>query len=137
MLLESVQRDLFTEEALGLFKQETARLLAERRRTTDPEIATMKTRLAQVEQQIANMLAAIKDGFRSDTLRQDLEAAERERARLQERLNVDVKRLEKVTTFLPNVVERFRSMLADLATVTQPQVNKARGILRELVDCNN
>lgn len=42
--------------------------------------------------------------------------------------------LEKVTTFLPNIAERFKKLLDDLATVTQHQVDKARGILRGLVD---
>ena len=35
LLLASIQRDLFTEEGLAVFKQEVARLLAEHRRTTE------------------------------------------------------------------------------------------------------
>ena len=44
----------------------------------------------------------------------------------------DVKRLE-VTNFLPNVTERFKALVEEFATVTQHQVDKARGILSELV----
>ena len=38
-----------------------------------------------------------------------------------------------MATFLPNMVERFKRVVDDLATVTQHQVDKARGILRDLV----
>lgn len=40
--------------------------------------------------------------------------------------------MEKVTTFLPNAIGHFKALLKDLANVTQLQVDKARGILREL-----
>src|SRR5690349_15646254 len=78
------------------------------------------------------MLTAIKSGFRSETLKKILEAAEQDRTRRQARLTHDIKRLEKITSFLLNVTERFKAMVEDFATVTQHQVDKARGILREL-----
>jgi hypothetical protein len=62
-LPNSVQRDLFTEEGLALFKQETARLLAEHRRTTTPEIVTLKAQLTEIDQQIANMLTPLNRAF--------------------------------------------------------------------------
>ena len=133
LLLEGIKGDLFTEEALDVFKKETARLLAERRHAASPDFAQTKTRLAQVEQQIANMLTAIKDGFRSDSLKTEMEEAEQERTRLQGRLNDDVKRLEKVTSFLPKVADRFKALVTHLGTVSQQQVDSARGILKELV----
>ncbi len=133
LLLESIQRDLFTDEALALFKQETARLLAERRQAQTPDLVQAKARLAQVEQQIAHMLAAIKEGFRSDTLKQELEEAERERARLQTTIHGQRQTLDKVADVLPNAVARFKTLVENLSTVTQKQVDKARGILRDLV----
>ena len=45
LLLESIQRDLFTEEGLTVFKQEVARLLAEQRRTRRPELTQATARL--------------------------------------------------------------------------------------------
>ena len=132
-LLASLKDDLFTEEGVALFKQETARLLAEQRRATTPALAAIKRQLAQIQEQIAHMVTAIKSGFRSETLKQDLEMAEREKARLHEMLASDVKRMEKITGVLPNATQRFKRMLDEFATVTQPQVNKARSILKELV----
>jgi hypothetical protein len=43
------------------------------------------------------------------------------------------KLLDKVVTFLPEMEKRFKVLIDDLATVTQYQVDKARGILRDLV----
>ena len=127
-LLASLKDDLFTEEGVALFKQETARLLAEHRRTTTPALASIKAQLAQIEEQIAHMVTAIKSGFRSETLKQDLQTAEREKARLHERLASDVKRTEKMTSVLPNVTQHLKRMVEEFATVTQPQVHKARRI---------
>jgi hypothetical protein len=74
----------------------------------------VKAQLTEVEQQISHMLTAIKSGFRSERRRQDLEAAEAERTRLQAGLTHDVKQLEKVTSFLPNMAERFKDMVEGL-----------------------
>ena len=98
LLLGSIQADLFTEEGLARIQQEMTRLLAERRRTTTPEVATVKAQLAEMGQQIAHMLTAIKAGFRSDSLQQDLEKAEREKVRLLTRLH-DATRFGNVTSF--------------------------------------
>ena len=40
---------------------------------------------------------------------------------------------DPVTDFLPDTIGRFKKALADLTTVTQHQVDKARGILRDLM----
>lgn len=64
----------------------------------------------------------------------DLEQNEAERARLPEALHAQPKKLEKVVSFLPNTVGRFKALVTDLAaTVTRCQVDRARMILRELV----
>ena len=62
-MLASVQEDLFTEEGLTLFKRETARLLAEQRRTTTPQLATLKAELAELDQQIAHYSRPLNPAF--------------------------------------------------------------------------
>jgi hypothetical protein len=47
-------------------------------------------------------------------------------------VNGQQKNIEKVETFLPNAIGRFKALLDDLANVTQLQMDKAWGILREL-----
>jgi hypothetical protein len=43
------------------------------------------------------------------------------------------KLFNKVVDFLPNMEQRFAAMIDDLVQVTQPEVDKARGMLRELI----
>jgi hypothetical protein len=42
-------------------------------------------------------------------------------------------KLDKITTVLPNLVNRFNRMLEDLARATRYEIDKARGILHGLV----
>ena len=78
-------------------------------------------------------MTAIKAGVYTPTTKAELEKTEAERARLLETLHAQRKKLDKVTSFLPNMVERFKAVVTNLATVTQHEVDKTRGILRELV----
>ena len=43
------------------------------------------------------------------------------------------KNVEKVVAFFPNAIGRFKTLIDDLANVTQFQVDKARGLLRVLL----
>jgi hypothetical protein len=45
----------------------------------------------------------------------------------------NAKLFDRVVTFLPNIERRFKALIDDLVTVTQPQVDTAHGLLRELV----
>jgi len=60
-------------------------------------------------------------------------SSEAERARVLQAVNSQQKHMDKVATFLPNAIGRFKALLDDLSNVTQLQVDKARGILRELL----
>lgn len=133
VLLESIQRDLFTEEGLAVFKDEVARLLAEQRRRQKPEKAHAAVRLQEVEREIEHIMQAIKQGILTVTTKAELERAEAERVRLLQTIQGQSKLLDKVVTFLPNLTERFKKVVDELGVVTQSQVDKARGILRELV----
>ena len=133
LVLASIQRDLFTEDGLAVFTAEVTRLLAEQRRTQTPDLAKAKARLQAVEQEIAHIMTANKAGIFTTSTKTALEQAEAERARLLQTVQGQHKKLDEVASFLPNMVERFRQLVEDLATVTQFQVDKARGMLRELV----
>jgi DNA invertase Pin-like site-specific DNA recombinase len=131
IVLEAIQRDLFTEEGLEVFTAEVKRLLAARPRT--PDLARTRLRLQAVEQEIANIMAAIRQGILTPTTKQALEQAEAERTHLRQMVQVPYKKLDTVTTVLPDLVSQFKALVVNLATVTQFQVDKARGMLRDLV----
>ena len=132
-LLQAVKDDLFTQEGLAVFKQEVARLLAEQRRTQTPDLAKAKARLQVVEQEIEHIMTAIKAGVLTASTKTALEQAEAERARLLQAMQGPHKKLDKVASFLPNMVGKFKALVDDLVGATQHEVNKARGILKELV----
>ena len=73
LLLAPIQRDLFTEDGLDFFKREVLRLLAERRRSQGPDVAEAQARLHRVDQDIANIMAAIKAGILTPTTKAELE----------------------------------------------------------------
>ena len=134
LLLRSVQRDLFTERGLAVFKQEAARLLAEQRRATSSDLTHAQARLKQAEQEIARMVQAIKDGVRSSALKTDLERAEAEHTRLHGMLRAQPKQLDTIASFLPNAAGRFKTLVADLAaSCARYDVDKARTLLRDLL----
>ena len=129
--LEAIQKDLSTEEGLAVFTAEVTRLLATRPRT--PDLAQAKVRLRAVEQEITNFLTAIKAGIFTASTKETLEQAEAEWAHLRQLVQGPYKRLDKVASFVPDLVSRFKALVDGFATVTQGQVDKARGMLRELV----
>ena len=59
--------------------------------------------------------------------------AEAEREKLRQSLHVPTHKLDKLMTVLPNLVERFRGMLHDLARATRYEIDKAREIVSGLV----
>jgi site-specific DNA recombinase len=129
LLTKSIQRDLFTTEGLEVFTAEVHRLLAEVRRQPD------KTRghLAAVEQEIQNIMSAIRAGILTPTTKAALESAEAERTRLQHQQQDHSKLLSKTATFLPNLEAEFKRLVDGLPSVTQHHVDKARGIIKTLV----
>ena len=132
-LLESIQKDLFTEEGFAIVRQEVARLLAERQRRQRPNLIKTNTRLAKVEQEIANIVEAIKQGVITSSTKAELVKLEGEQERLQETVQNSRSKVDRVAYFLPDTIGKFKAALADLTTVTQHSIDKARGILQDLM----
>ncbi len=131
--LAAIQRDLFTPEALDLFVKETTRLLAERQRQQRPQLAETQKRLVKVEQEVTNIMTAIKEGIRTPTTKLELEKAECERARLQETLQRNSKNMGKLLHFLPNAAERYRKLVENLGNLPERHIAEARQQIKELV----
>ncbi|MES9957107.1 MAG: recombinase family protein [Sedimenticola sp.] len=132
-LLEGIKRDLFTEEAFKEFRRETSRLLAERKRTQQPNTKELELRLAETEREIENIMAAIKAGIITDTTKTELEKAEQEKKRLQDALSVDLTALDTLPDLLPQAMERYERLVRDLEKTTQKQVARARSAIRSIV----
>ena len=132
-LVAAIQKDLFTPEGLEVFKHEIIRLLASQRRTRRPDVAKATARVQDIERELAAIITAIKAGVFSTSTKAELDKLEAEQATLTQTIKGKNKLFEKVVAFLPNMEQRFKALIDDLVTVTQPEVDTARRILRELV----
>jgi hypothetical protein len=133
LLLEAIQHELFTEEGLARFEQQVAKRLREHQQARKPERAQAEQYLQQVEREIENIMTAIKAGVVTPTTKAELEKAEATRAALLRTIKGHEATGSKVTAILPDMIGRFRTMVENLVTVTQPQVDKARASLRMLL----
>ncbi len=133
LLLESIKHDLFTPEAVELFVKETTRLLGDERARRQPNQEATRRRLAEVETEIENIVAAIKAGILTPTTKTELEKAEAERAELERTLSIDASILEFIPKVLPDAVERFQSLVADFENVAMRDVSRARTQIKKLI----
>ncbi|UVT22321.1 MAG: hypothetical protein H8K03_00025 [Nitrospira sp.] len=133
LLLKAIQEDLFTEEGFEIFKQEFERYLIEQRKAKATDKDHIQARLGDVEREISNIMAAIKAGIITPTTKDMLTQAEAEREELRQVLRVPTHKLNQLMTALPDLVNRFRRMLDDLARVTCHEIDKARSIIYGLV----
>jgi hypothetical protein len=133
VLLQSIQRDLFTDEGFLVFKQEVTRLLAERLRAQAPDRERANRQLQEVEGEIANIMTAIKAGILTMSTKAALEKAERERARLHDTLKTRATKADSVALLLPNLKERFKALVGNLTTLPHHHVGKAREVLKSLL----
>ena len=62
-----------------------------------------------------------------------LEKLEGEQRQLQERLQQIRSKTDQVADFVPDLIGRFKTAVANLTTVTQYSVDKTRGTLRQLM----
>ena len=136
LLLKVIEEDLFTEEGIELFKHEFERYLIEQRQANTIDKSHRHARLEVVEREISNIMATIKAGIITSTTKEMLMQAEAEREKLRQSLHVPTHKLDKLMTVLPNLVERFRGMLHDLARATRYEIDKAREIVSGLVGEN-
>ena len=117
--LDAIQHDLFTGEHQAVFEQEKAKLLAEHRRVQKPDHQKATKRLQEVEDKIANTLKAITAGILTPSTKMVLERAEAEHLTILRTVHSQQKNMEKIATFLPNAIGRFKTLIDDLANVTQ------------------
>ncbi|MCE3222826.1 MAG: pinR [Nitrospira sp.] len=123
---------MLSEDNFKFFKQEVSKLLAERSRTETPDQQRPK-RLKQVEQEISNILRAIKQGILTPSTKAELQKVERERDRIQEELKDHRSRLNDLALLMPKLKERFEKIVFEIQSLRAHHVDKARAILRNLL----
>ena len=131
-LLRGIQEDLFTEEGFAFFRLEVRRVLAERRNETRTQADQVQTDLRRVDEEIKNVLRAIKAGIWTATTKSELEILETQKARLLSRQPTRPA-LPAVAVLLPRLEEQFRAAVENLAKLQEGRIAEARRGLRLLL----
>jgi hypothetical protein len=113
--------------------KKTTRLLAEGNRSRASELERAQCK-PKAEQEIANIMTAIKAGILTASTKLELEKAEADRATLQQAIQASTANTNKVATLLPRPKERFGAVVRDLGrTLGKKPVAQARDQVRNLV----
>ncbi len=78
-------------------------------------------------------MKAIKAGILTVSTKAELEKAEAERGRLLSQLQASTAKSDNLTTMLPNLKERFKTLVGNLAATPHDHVAKAREALKSLL----
>lgn len=133
LLLEGLQRDLFTEAHFHTFKQKVLERLTERTRRQAPEQERARRHLDQVERELSHIMDAIRQGIITPTTKAALHKAESERDRLQAELQAHTSTPDSVSLLVPHLKARFKQLVSNLANLGDEHIEKARAILKTLL----
>jgi chromosome segregation ATPase len=109
------------------------RLLTERQQQERPERARLESQLSEVESQLKNLLAAIKQGIYTISTKVELEALEAKRDQLKSRLHQGTQKAENVLAFLPRAKERYEAVVSRFGIGSPRHVPAMREQIRELI----
>lgn len=131
--LAGIREELLAPDVVDRIIQKTTQLLAQRNRQHQPESERFQKQLAKVEQEITNIMAAIKAGILTASTKAELEKAEAERARLLSATKASASKADKIATLLPRAKERVEAFVQDIGAIGTKHVAQAREQLRDLL----
>ena len=132
-LLAGIKEQLFTPEAIDLFKRETAQLLADAKRDKTPDTTLLKADLAEAQKVQGNLVKAIEDGLYSEAVKTKLEETEDRIRRLTVALNADSQQFAKIAAILPRAVERYQKLVENLESMPDHHIPHARRELKRVL----
>ncbi|MCO5761914.1 MAG: recombinase family protein [Chromatiaceae bacterium] len=129
-LLTTLREQIYSPKAIEEYRQA---ILAElKAKAREPDTKDLKSQLAEVDRRIANLIEMVANGTHSPALRQALEQAESQRARLESHLR-HASGLAKVIPLPQDFAAAFKQQLDQLDTWLKEDVDAAREILRDLM----
>lgn len=132
-LLEIIQQDLLSEEAIEQFTSDITEVIQKRQSTNTPEVEAHKQKLEEAERQIANIMKAISAGIITATTKEALQRAEAEQEQAKRALTANSQATDAITTVLPNMAEQYRAMVGSLGKTLYADVGRARECLKALM----
>lgn len=132
-LIDILRKDLFSPLRLAQLQSDVRDLMKLRRATTNAAQNETRGRLAQVETEIANIVAAVKAGAWSQTLQVELARLEADRDRLQAaaKTTARLQRTDTTDREIPELISRYRSLIENLQNALTRQPERARSALRD------
>ena len=129
-LLTSIRERIYSPQAIEAYRQA---ILAElKAKAREPDTKDMKNQLSEIDRRIANLIEMVATGTHSPALRQALEQAEAQRARLVSEMR-HTQDLAKVIPLPQDFAAAFKDQLDRLNMWLKEDVDAAREILRELM----
>jgi DNA invertase Pin-like site-specific DNA recombinase len=128
-LLTAVREDLLAPEAVIELQHQVAAILADRQRSGAADGHAARARLAELEREIANLVDAVAAAGWSGAIRERLQEAEEERARLR----TAAAARKPTQARLAGVVGRYKVLLMDLQATLAGEPERARQALQDLL----
>ncbi len=132
-LLEAIQGELFSAEAVDLFVKETTDLLKRQQADNVPHTDASRRGLNQAEREIANIMAAIKAGIITPSTKVELERAEADRKHFGQLLTTEAPTVENLANYLPKAKSRYQTLLVSLRETLMRDIAEARECLKTLL----
>ncbi len=130
-LIEDLREDMLSPLRLSQLHSDARELLRARRAAVDDALSETRRRLAQVETEVSNIVAAIKAGAYSQVLQSELARLEAERERLQAAMSQPARQHGPALEEIPRLAERYRRMVEELRDALARRSERSRAILAE------
>jgi len=132
-----LREELLTPDAIAVFTEEVETALKTRGRESQTEVKRAKQEASKAQAEIDNLMAAIKAGIFTPTIRTELEAAEEKRERADVKLAnaqaVDGASISGMVATIPRAVEKYRTALDNIETTLSARMEHSRELLRDLL----
>ena len=136
-LLDVVRQQLLTPEACEVFIDEVKKQLHGRAAEMQTSSKQSQREADAAQREIDNIIAAIKAGIVSPTVREALEAAEAKKTkadvRLQAAMALDKRAITRMTEAMPDVLDRYRKTLDNIGTALEAKLEHSRTLLQALL----
>jgi DNA invertase Pin-like site-specific DNA recombinase len=115
ILLKSLRIDLFTTEAMDVFKSEIAALLKKRKTEYEPTIRQIKNQVKDVDTRISNLIDAIETGAtESSVLSSRLSELVIKKEKLERELHLQNSYIQDIEPLIPRALDKYREVVANL-----------------------
>lgn len=124
---------LLTPENIAHFEHEAKRHLAAALKEKNQAQGSDQYKLKHIEQEISNLIKALKSGIVSTTIQQELEKLEQEKQVYEKRLNVELYELKEMHRILPVIKNSFTDILNGTKAIPTEKIAKLRNHVQMLL----